>query len=454
VTAAEAEQYARELFVLSRPRSADFHLVSGTPGGHQLFVVDRSQVFGIDTETASEIDALLSRSLRLGRSELLNSLGIRIPEVVGLDPPQDPKVRALSLAIAQKCNLGCVYCYAKGGSFDGPEKNMPVATAYRAVDLLLSQATPGERVNLAFLGGEPLSNREALHSATRYARERAAEAGIKLTFSITTNGTLISPADIDLFEEHGFAVTVSIDGLKEIHDRSRPYKSGRGSFDRIMSNVRPMLSRRGNMQVSARITVTPNNLALRATLDAFVEEGFHSVGFSPVLNGMRSEDEMDEDDLCAMLAQMIDCGREYEKRAASGSSYPFANLENALTEIHRGTHRPYPCGAGAGYFGVSADGDLSACHRFVGEPAGAMGSLHAGVDRDRQRRWLEQRNVQVQTPCGTCWARTLCGGGCHHEVIHRGRKACNFIRGWLHYCLSVYGRLYDRSQAARHRAEC
>ncbi len=61
-----------------------------------------------------------------------------------------------------------------------------------------------------------------------------------------------------------------------------------------------------------------------------------------------------------------------------GQRYPFANMVNAMREIHRGTHRPYPCGAGAGYFGVSADGDLAACHRFVGDADGAMGSLARG----------------------------------------------------------------------------
>jgi uncharacterized protein len=113
----------------------------------------------------------------------------------------------------------------------------------------------------------------------------------------------------------------------------------------------------------------------------------------------------------------------------------------ALREIHRGTHRPYPCGAGAGYFDVSADGDLAACHRFVGDPAGAMGNLALGVDRTRQAEWLRSRHVHVQQPCGSCWARYLCGGGCHHEVLAGGRHACDFIRGWLHYCLQAYLRL-------------
>jgi uncharacterized protein len=201
------------------------------------------------------------------------------------------------------------------------------------------------------------------------------------------------------------------------------------------------------MQVSARVTVTPANLQLRRTLDQFVAAGFHSVGFSPMLSAPSGKGEMQADELQVMLAEMIDCGREFERRTLAGERYPFANLVNALKEIGRGTHRPYPCGAGAGYLGVSADGDLAACHRFVGDETGAMGTLAGGVDRERQAKWLAERHVHTQQPCSGCWARYLCGGGCHHEVIRRGRPACDYIRGWLYYCIEAYLRLTQQRAA-------
>jgi uncharacterized protein len=91
--------------------------------------------------------------------------------------------------------------------------------------------------------------------------------------------------------------------------------------------------------------------------------------------------------------------------------------------------------------GVSADGDLAACHRFVGAEAGRMGSLASGVDHSRRQIWLNDRHVEQQSPCTSCWARYLCGGGCHHEVLARGRGACDYIRGWLHYTIQAHGRL-------------
>jgi uncharacterized protein len=427
----------RRFMAASAPRSPDVHLVD-SDGGDHLFVADGSRLFDADRRLALRFEAAIGGG---DVTALLDELGVRGAPRIDDEPLSAPPIHALSLAIAQKCNLGCTYCYAEQGEFGGAARNMTREAAEQAVDLLVNGAAPGARVNLAFLGGEPLANRSLLQETTRRAAALAAARGVTIGFSITTNGTLVSTADADFFEEHGFAVTVSLDGLREAHDAQRPFKSGKGSFDRILQNLRPLFEKQRRMQVTARVTVTPKNLMLRETLDEFVALGFHSVGFSPMLSAPGGRGEMQRQDLEVMLGEMIDCGREFERRTRLREPYPFANMMNALREIQRGTHRPYPCGAGAGYLGVSADGELAACHRFVGDAEGAMGSLSDGIDADRRAAWLKERHVHRQEPCRGCWARYLCGGGCHHEVIARGRPACDYIRGWLHYCLGAYLRL-------------
>jgi uncharacterized protein len=437
--AVEPAALGRFYMTSSTPRSPDVHLLKAATGPHAL-VVDGSRLFGISPDFFASLEQAAATGSVGG---LLAEAGLDGIPLIDDVPLRAPPIHALSLAVAQKCNLGCTYCYAQQGDFGSPAKDMSLATALRAVDLLIAQTGPGGKANLAFLGGEPMSNRRVVRETTRLAAELAQRSGVALTFSITTNGTLLTEADGDFFEEYGFAVTVSMDGPRETHDRLRPYKGGRGSFERVMGNLRPLLARQRRMQVSARVTVTPQNLELRQTLDLFVAEGFHSIGFSPMLSAPGGRGEMQADDLELMLGQMIDCGREFERQLLSGRRYPFANMANLLREIHRGTHRPYPCGAGAGYLAVSADGDLSACHRFVGDGEGALGSLDDGIDANRREYWLAERHVHRQEPCNACWARYLCGGGCHHEVIRRGRPACDYIRGWLQYGLEAYLRLSD-----------
>jgi hypothetical protein len=43
--------------------------------------------------------------------------------IVDEKPPESVRLHALSLAIAQKCNLGCTYRYAQQGGFGGKETN-------------------------------------------------------------------------------------------------------------------------------------------------------------------------------------------------------------------------------------------------------------------------------------------------------------------------------------------
>lgn len=422
------------------PRHPEVHLFEAGGVPHVL-LPNGSRVFEIDEEMVNALEAALAEDSG-AVPDVLARYGLTAPAFVADEPPRAFATRALSLAVSQKCNLGCTYCYADGGSFGEAPRNMPLQVALDAVDGLLQDAKPDERYTLAFLGGEPLANRPVLRAAAIRAQSLAQSRGCKLGLSITTNGTLVTEDDAAFFDALAFAVTVSIDGFGAAHDRQRPFKDGRGSFDRIVERLRPLLAAR-RAQVTARVTVTPQNLALRETLDALLRLGFYGVGFSPMLKSPRGAGEMPAADLDRFLDEMIACGRECERRLAAGERYGFLNLLTALQEIHRGTHRPYPCGAGAGYVAASAEGALYACHRFVGEALAKMGTVADGVDSRRQSDWLAARHVHRQEPCRSCWARYLCGGGCHHEVIGRGRVACDYIRGWLQYCLQAYVRLLE-----------
>jgi uncharacterized protein len=427
------------LAAASRPRSRQAHWLN--LGDHGLvFIVDGSRVYDVEPVLIDRLD----QALNAGETEvekLLASVGLASYRFIDDTPLQSPPVHALSLAVAQKCNLGCIYCYASQGGFGGPAKNMSLSTAKQAIDLMVRSKKAGSRVNLAFLGGEPLANRDVIRATTRYASSICKNLGLDIRFSITTNGTLLTESDAEFFEDFGFAVTISLDGLREDHDRQRPFRNGSGSFDRIIQRARPLLAKQKKMQVSVRATVSPGNYDLRYALDYFLAMNFHSVGFSPVLHSSSGQGEMSERDLMLLLDAMVSCGLEFEKRTLRGERYAFMNIVNALHEIHKGTHRPYPCGAGAGYLAVSASGEISACHRFVGDSRGQMGSLIRGIDSASQNHWLTERHVHNQIPCRDCWARYLCSGGCHHEVIARGRAACTYIRSWLHYCLQAYDRM-------------
>jgi len=421
-----------------------------TPHGTHALLVDGSRVYDVPGDFESRLQAA-AREGRAAERDLISAFGLLDAEPAIGEHIALPTVNALALAVSEHCNLACGYCYADGGSFGSEPRHMPWEVAKVAVDGLLERVPEGGSASLAFLGGEPLLNRSVLRRTTLHAAALAAQRGIAMRFALTTNATVLNADDVDFLAQHGFAVTVSIDGEKELHDALRPTRGGTGSYERIVARLSSLLAAqkrkpvagRPPLQVSARVTVTPRHTALRATLEHLIGLGFHSVGFSPSLSSRDPALQLSAGELEALLAQMIECAEAFEAHTLRGQPYPFSNMLAMVQELHRGTHRPLPCGAGAGYLGVSAEGDYSACHRFVGDPRAAMGSLLQGIDDAARAEWLAQRHVDTQEPCRSCWARYLCGGGCHHEVLNRGRVACDFIRGWLGHGLGAYVRIAE-----------
>ncbi|WP_353572076.1 radical SAM protein [Candidatus Albibeggiatoa sp. nov. BB20] len=421
--------------------STKFHIVNS--GSEQfLFDVEGGRLVHLPIEQSNLIETALQFN-DMERAELMGlGLGLLTLPPYRLEAPKRVPLKALSLAVAQKCNLGCTYCYAQQGTFGGEAGDMPTEVAQSAIDRLFAGTQPGDKVTLAFMGGEPLSNRQTLHAATRYAAIEAAARGVGIGFTMTTNATLIRAEDMELFQKFGFMVTVSIDGLQATNDQLRPFLSGKGSFEQVKQRVRSLLDMPNRAyRVFARVTVTPKNLDLPDIMTGLFEMGFDDVMFSPMLSAPSGQEEMQATDFETLLQQLIQCGETFRAEAEQGKILPFSNLTKMLQRIHSREQELYPCGAGGGYMGVSAEGELYACHRFINDDAGHMGSAKQGTDPDKQATWLSGRHLDSQSACTHCWARYLCSGSCHYEVIKRGRPACDYIRGWLHYCLTVYAEM-------------
>src|SRR3712207_998913 len=137
------------------PLHPDVHLIDSGAGRH-LFLPNGSRLYDVDEATYTLLDGLRRAGDDTALAAALSGLGVDAAPYVDDAPLTEAPVRALSLAVAQKCNLGCTYCYADGGSFVGPVADMPLVTALASVYLLFCDVGLGERVNLAFFRREPV----------------------------------------------------------------------------------------------------------------------------------------------------------------------------------------------------------------------------------------------------------------------------------------------------------
>jgi uncharacterized protein len=401
-----------------------FHLLRGAESS--VFLTEGSMLFDVD---ASFLGAL-ERAEPDAMAELRALADSRPPQPMVLAP-----ITALSLNVAQSCNLACSYCYADEGRFGARPRMMDSAVAFAAVDRLVSQARG--RATIGFIGGEPFLNRPLIHETVAYARSVAGRAAVDIGFSVTTNATLLEDEDLRLLRDEGFTVTVSLDGGPG-KNRHRTDRRGTNSTARALNGIAPLLARPGRARISARATLTRDDLDVAGRLEWLSAAGFGKIGVSPARTGPALALRLTEDDWPHLLERMVEAAEVELACVLAGATPRFANLWTALGAIHRGEGRPLPCGSAATYLSVDVDGTFSSCHRTVGREAFRLGSVSEGFDSERRRLFLNARAVDSQEPCRTCWARYLCGGGCHAEVIETGRAGCDYIRGWLDYCLRTY----------------
>jgi uncharacterized protein len=232
-------------------------------------------------------------------------------------------------------------------------------------------------------------------------------------------------------------VTISLDGAADVQDRQRPRHGGGESWQAAVDCVAPLLAVPGRAKIAARATVTRDNLDIAIKLEALAALGFPEVGFAPLRVGPAGSGVLRDADWPNYLAMLIAASRQELDRLRRGLPIRLTNLAIALKQLHRGAASPYPCGAGGGYFSVSAAGRWYACHRAIGEEEYALGS-NAGLDAVRRRKFVLSHHVHAQPECRSCWARYLCSGGCHQEANARSAASCDFIRGWLSFCLAAY----------------
>ena len=416
---------------ISLPAGAPTARLFPSAAGQHLLVVPFSRIYDVapgpgDVEGFDPEDAAASL--------LDRSLGD-----VDLDVVPEPSPQSISLNVSSSCNLTCGYCYAARGNFGGAQATpMAWETARAAIDRLIAGADASAPITIGFLGGEPFVNRKLIHRAVSYGAAEAARRGLDIRYSVTTNGTLLEAEDIELMRRRPFAVTVSLDGGASVQDRARPrWGDKTGTFDSIVERIAPLLSWPGRARVAARATVTRNDFDLTGRLDALLGLGFPEVGFAPLRVGPPGSGALSDDDWPAYFEALVAVARLELERFKRGMPIRLTNLATALKQLHRGASLPYPCGAGGGYFSVSAEGIWYACHRAIGNPDFELGS-NEGLDAARRRAFLQARHVHAQTDCSVCWARYLCSGGCHQEAKSRSAASCDFIRSWLDFCLAAY----------------
>lgn len=145
--------------------------------------------------------------------------------------------------LIRRCNLTCKHCYSISADRDFPGE-LSITEICDVMDDLKDFGVPV----LILSGGEPL-----LHPHIFEISSRAKRMGFYV--GLSTNGTLINQDNIGQIADIDYDyVGISIDGLRDTHDR---FRRKTGAFDASMKAMR--LCRDNGIKIGMRFTMTMDN---------------------------------------------------------------------------------------------------------------------------------------------------------------------------------------------------
>jgi uncharacterized protein len=287
----------------------------------------------------------------------------------------------LILLPTEACNFRCTYCYE---DFKYARMEPQVV---EGVKNLLSRRAPGlVSLTLSWFGGEPLLARDIMEDILEHARTLASEfPAIACTSDVTTNAyALRRPLFERLLDLGVTQYQISFDGPQSSHDRKRVLANGRGTFERVWSNVLAMRDVRRDFTVIVRLHVDAENAPL---LPEFIDQcGRELAGdarFKLFLRPLSRFGGPNDATLPVFAEEEIEPALAVLARCADA-----AGLQRHVP--HEVT--PVCYAARANSFLVRADGRLNKCTLALDHPANQVGRLHPDgsldIDAPAIRPWM------------------------------------------------------------------
>lgn len=308
------------------------------------------------------------------------------------------------------CNFSCIYCYE--GSQKGSHK-MSGAVAEQAVDFLKKRflQAANTKMVLDFYGGEPLLYPELITYFASRLKPFVEERGGVFEITLVSNGSLLTRQRVAELLPHGLAsVKITMDGPPETHNRFRPFRTGKPSFDAVLANMK---------EYADLVRIGLGGNFTRETYQRFPEllDILLAAGLGPdKIDVFQFSAVMQVADQFALPNFHGGCVQSSEPWLAEAALF----LRDEVKKRGYATPRIIPSACMidmANGFVIHYDGSLYKCVAMIGHKEFQAGDLWQGFHDYAAAHHLE--NFKDHEPCATCLYLPLCFGGCRYMEFQR-----------------------------------
>lgn len=362
-------------------------------------------------------EEILMVSEILEEKEYINTTGIF------KEPTWGKKAKSLNLWVhtTNDCVLRCPYCYIHTlGQKEYIKEHSINVLCKKLIETAKKRKL--KSITLRMGGGEPLLRFRLWKPYLVELKDQLKEASCELRVTFLSNLAILDEDIINFLKDNSFGIGVSLDGIREFHNKTRFFDNGKGSFNVVEKHMKQLSE--NNITHGVMTTVSNANLDGLETLTQFVIDNNLHIRFSFV-QGEKSE-RMDTKKLIFTLKK---CYEKYDKAIEKGFS--FSKLHK-LCDLH--LNRPFFQTCSNGYNGAAlyVDGNIYFCHRHFGTAENPYGSIFEEEDMLSiiQRKTLYDDN-NVSSDCKICNLRYLCTSGCPLERENGKDTYCDVYKAIL-----------------------
>jgi uncharacterized protein len=339
--------------------------------------------------------------------------------------------------IGSICNLGCRYCY-----YLEKELLYPKGESFRMPDDVLEEyiiqhidASPETVIRFSWHGGEPtVLGLDFFRKVVALQREYQ-PPDRRIVNGIQTNGTVLDEDWCRFLAEEGFAVGLSLDGPREMHDRFRVTKDGRPTHEQTMRGYN--LLREHGVHTNILCVVNDHNVRVPLQVYRFLKHvGAQYISFLPMVEPQPDAEggvspisvpaEAWGEFLCTVFDEWRDrdIGRVKIQIFEEATRTAF-NQKHSLC-IFRSTCGDIPV--------VEHNGDFYPCDHYV-EAEHRLGNITETplvelLESPAQKAFGEAKLEALPRYCRECKVRAMCNGECPKNRFTRtpgGEPGLNYL---------------------------
>lgn len=334
----------------------------------------------------------------------------QVKEIVNLIDRNESVFR-LTVNPTMNCNFKCWYCYETHIKDSKIEYSVLDAIKKFITNKVLDKNL--KLFEISFFGGEPLLYfKKNVIPILDHLKDECIKNDVIYAISFTTNGYLINQDFIDYFikNEMSCSIQITFDGHKEEHDKVRFVSKTRGSYDKIVDNIKKLLKYEC-FSIRARVNYTDLNIHNSFQIVNDFDDISLSAKKERILfdfHRVWQNDRIDDTD-----KYLIETTKKMKKNGFNTNTHfspnnvkdsCYADKLNSVT--------------------INYNGDLYKCtaRDFLSE--NRVGTLtEEGVLLWENNHQEKRINIKFKNkPCLTCRLMPICNGGCSQHALEFSEK--------------------------------